>query len=257
MGSGSPSPKVLAYYDPSSSSWRTSKPSAAADSDEFSVTWPRSGMTRVGRAYELPTLVPPTVGNGSSSWPTTQTADASSTLLPTPNTGDMKSAQPAAVRQAKRHQVRLGDVLVTTPPEGRGCVQAAADAAGTGLVGSTADAKRDGPGAQRLGDTPCAFQWGPYEPAVRRWEGITGRSAPAPVELGTRGQRRLAAPFVEWLMGLPAGYIAGLGLPRSGELRALGNGVVPQQAEEALRWLARASQESAYASKPGPDHLGS
>lgn len=38
-------------------------------------------------------------------------------------------------------------------------------------------------------------------------------------------------------MGLPAGYVTELGLPRSAELRALGNGVVPQQAEAALREL--------------------
>ena len=38
-------------------------------------------------------------------------------------------------------------------------------------------------------------------------------------------------------MGLPAGYITDLGLPRSAELRALGNGVVPQQAEMALGTL--------------------
>lgn len=38
-------------------------------------------------------------------------------------------------------------------------------------------------------------------------------------------------------MGLPTGYVTDLGLPRSAELRALGNGVVPQQAEMALRVL--------------------
>jgi DNA (cytosine-5)-methyltransferase 1 len=47
----------------------------------------------------------------------------------------------------------------------------------------------------------------------------------------------LASRFVEWLMGLPADYVTDLGLPRTAELRALGNGVVPQQAEEALRLL--------------------
>ncbi|SFF87100.1 hypothetical protein SAMN05216251_13337 [Actinacidiphila alni] len=38
-------------------------------------------------------------------------------------------------------------------------------------------------------------------------------------------------------MGLPAGYVTDFGLPRTGELRALGNGAVSQQAEEALRVL--------------------
>lgn len=64
-----------------------------------------------------------------------------------------------------------------------------------------------------------------------------GRPAPWPTEPGTKGQPRLAARFSEWLMGLPEGYVTDLGLSRSAELRALGNGVVPQQAEAALRWL--------------------
>lgn len=40
-------------------------------------------------------------------------------------------------------------------------------------------------------------------------------------------------------MGLPAGHVTDVpGLTRSEHLRALGNGVVPQQAEAALRLLA-------------------
>lgn len=79
--------------------------------------------------------------------------------------------------------------------------------------------------------------WGAYEPAIRSWEGVIGRLAPAPTELGTRGQARLAPTFSEWLMGLPAGFVTGLGLPYGAQLHMLGNGVVPQQAEVALRYL--------------------
>lgn len=79
--------------------------------------------------------------------------------------------------------------------------------------------------------------WGPYEAAIRRWESILGRVAPHPVEPGRRGWPRLAARFVEWLMGLQAGEITGLDLPRTAQLRILGNGVVPQQATHALRLL--------------------
>lgn len=82
-----------------------------------------------------------------------------------------------------------------------------------------------------------AAVWGKYEPAIRRWEAITGRSAPPPTEPGTRGQTRLAAAFSEWLMGLPAGFVTGLGLPYSAQHRILGNGVVAQQAQVALRQL--------------------
>lgn len=42
------------------------------------------------------------------------------------------------------------------------------------------------------------------------------------------------------MMGLPAGWVTdpALGLTRAEQLKALGNGVVPQQAELALRLLA-------------------
>ncbi|MFD1935137.1 DNA cytosine methyltransferase [Nonomuraea mangrovi] len=80
--------------------------------------------------------------------------------------------------------------------------------------------------------------WGPYEPALRRWEAILGRLAPNPTELGTRGQPRLAAIFVEWLLGLPEGHVTAVpGLSRTAQLKVLGNGVVPQQAALALRIL--------------------
>ena len=83
-----------------------------------------------------------------------------------------------------------------------------------------------------LGGRGGAPDWGPYEEAIRRWERITGRLAPDPTE-----KMRLATPFVEWMMGLPAGHVTGVGLTRSQELKALGNGVVPQQAALALSVL--------------------
>jgi hypothetical protein len=44
---------------------------------------------------------------------------------------------------------------------------------------------------------------------------------------------------VEWLMGLPAGHVTAVpDLSRNAQLKALGNGVVPQQAALALRILA-------------------
>lgn len=80
--------------------------------------------------------------------------------------------------------------------------------------------------------------WGPCEPAVRRWERVLGRLAPAPTELSAKGSPRLSPAFVEFLMGLPAGWVTDVpGLSRNEQLKALGNGVVPQQAGEALRLL--------------------
>jgi hypothetical protein len=80
--------------------------------------------------------------------------------------------------------------------------------------------------------------WGKFEPAIRRWEDTLGRPAPAPTKPdGKDGAHRLSSAFTEWMMGLPEGWITDVGLSRNEELKACGNGVVPQQAELALRIL--------------------
>lgn len=82
------------------------------------------------------------------------------------------------------------------------------------------------------------MSWGKFEPAIRRWEETLGRPAPEPTKPdGREGAHRLSSLFTEWLMGLPEGWITGLGLKRNDELKLAGNGVVPQQAELALRIL--------------------
>jgi hypothetical protein len=81
--------------------------------------------------------------------------------------------------------------------------------------------------------------WGKFTEAIRRWESLT-RPAPAPTKPdGKDGNHRLSAEFTEWMMGLPAGWVTAedLGLKRNDQLKACGNGVVPQQAELALRML--------------------
>lgn len=81
------------------------------------------------------------------------------------------------------------------------------------------------------------INWRQYEPAIRRWESLTGRPAPNPIESGTKGQPRLSPRFSEWLMGLPRGFVTDLPLPYSAQHRLIGNGVVPQQAVQALQDL--------------------
>jgi DNA (cytosine-5)-methyltransferase 1 len=83
-----------------------------------------------------------------------------------------------------------------------------------------------------------ATNWGKFEPAIRRWESIIGRPAPEPTKPdGKEGNHRLSSKFTEWMMGLPDGWITDIGLKRNDELKACGNGVVPQQAELALSLL--------------------
>ena len=81
--------------------------------------------------------------------------------------------------------------------------------------------------------------WGKFAPAIERWEALT-RPAPEPTKPdGKDGNHRLSAEFTEWMMGLPAGWITDpeMGLKRNDQLKACGNGVVPQQAELALSML--------------------
>jgi DNA (cytosine-5)-methyltransferase 1 len=83
----------------------------------------------------------------------------------------------------------------------------------------------------------ASVDWGVYETAIRRWETILGRPAPHPTRPGNHGRPVLAPAFVEHLMGLTEGWVTDLPLPRTAQLRALGNGVVPQQAAHAIALL--------------------
>ena len=70
---------------------------------------------------------------------------------------------------------------------------------------------------------------------------LAGRSGQAPgghsASKTCTCKRVLSPRFCEWMMGLPAGWVTDVGLPRTQQLRALGNGVVPQQAAEAIRFM--------------------
>ncbi|MGC0364779.1 DNA (cytosine-5)-methyltransferase 1 [Rhodococcus sp. 27YEA15] len=91
------------------------------------------------------------------------------------------------------------------------------------------------------------INWGNYGPAIRRWERLT-RPAPAPTRLNRSGKPQLNVDFAEWMMGLPAGHVTdrtiGIGQKgvskgnsRAHQLKAIGNGVCPQQAIAAYSSL--------------------
>lgn len=93
-------------------------------------------------------------------------------------------------------------------------------------------ARGDGPAHSNLG-----IDWGTYGPAVRRWERLT-RPAPAPTEPNRNGKPHLNAEFAEWMMGIPAGHVTAVpGISRAHQLKAIGNGVCPQQAVAAYSSL--------------------
>lgn len=97
------------------------------------------------------------------------------------------------------------------------------------VEGEAREWERGGDAAPDRGEAPT--DWGVYEPAIRRWEHVLNRPAPAPRD----GEGRLSPAFVEWMMGWPAGHVDGV--PRTAALRVLGNGVVPQQAVAAYAGL--------------------
>ena len=86
--------------------------------------------------------------------------------------------------------------------------------------------------------TSRANRWGDYAEAIARHEQVFGRPAPDPTEPGPKGNPRLSARFVEWMMMLPAGWVTDVpGVTRNQAIKALGNGVVPPQAAAALRLM--------------------
>ena len=154
-------------------------------------------------------------------------------LLPTPCASGEGAQRNLVERRRKKQQMQVGDVLrememvdlLPTP--------------------TTVDSKVFGPNvdwqlrlanhaphtASVLMQQEAHQGFGKYESAVDRWTALT-RPAPPPVD-----DRGLLPAFVEWMMGLPEGWVCDLGLSRTAELKMLGNGVVPAQAALALELL--------------------
>ncbi len=151
-------------------------------------------------------------------------------LIPTPTTRDYKDGSQPHERDGKvqtdtvaRAVFNSGEVLLGTPRA-------------TAANSSSKQVELGAPKA-RLEDQ-VHTNWGKFEPAIRRWEATIGRQAPEPTKPdGKEGNHRLSSKFTEWMMGLPDGWITDIGLKRNDELKACGNGVVPQQAELALSLL--------------------
>ena len=188
-------------------------------------------------------------------------------LLPTPIVRDYKDGSAAQSRNGKvstdtvaRAIFNSGEVLLGTPRAGNYNSSTKQVEAGapksriedqvlllpttTAVQARNATSGRQPDSQHHTGTTlhDITYQgqsaWGKFEPAIRRWESVTGRPAPEPTKPdGKDGNHRLSSKFTEWMMGLPDGWITGHDLKRNDELKLAGNGVVPQQAELALRLL--------------------
>lgn len=69
-------PGLFATYSRDSSTWKTVQCSLFGDSEPYSETWPRSGMTRNGYAYLRPIVAPTIFETASGLWPTPVASEA-------------------------------------------------------------------------------------------------------------------------------------------------------------------------------------
>lgn len=88
-----------------------------------------------------------------------------------------------------------------------------------------------GSGHHTRADLQRMYDFGRYANAITRWEQIRG-IAPSPIE-----NDKLSPKFVEWMMGLPNGWVTNVDISRTQQMKILGNGVVPQQAYMAYEYL--------------------
>lgn len=158
----------LARYDPVSCSWKTAQCSFLEDSTAFSLTLPRSGMTRAGLLWELPTLERPTSATASGLWPT-----------PSANQFETKDLD-AMLARRERAKLKSGN--------------------GNGFGLTLAN-------AVRLWPTPVAtMSKGSSPAALTRKDGRdrSGDRLDHAVMASDGGQ--LNPTWVEWLMGWPLGW---------------------------------------------------
>ena len=187
------------------------------------------------------------------------------TLLPTPDaySADRGGPQHPDKRRAGGHSVTLADqvsALLPTPrstdgtkggPNQRGSsgdlmLPSAVQLLPTPKSTNNENRQSEGYGGGKDGNfhelVTGKSSWGTYAPAIARWEAVLGRNAPSPTEPNAAGNQRLSARFVEWMMGLPSGWVVDVpGITRNQALKALGNGVVPQQAAHAIRRILGAN----------------
>ena len=191
--SGPSSPALFASLDPDGS-WRKTYPDCCpvrldGSSVPFSETWPRAGMTRSGRAYQLQPLVRLTDATECGSWPTPTAEEAThpgrtvtkpgqkfhltvaAQMWPTPCAEDAKTVPYQKGDGGKRYPMLLGAVA----PE-------------------------------RMWPTPTSRDY--RSPGTPEWleQRLVESSRGQPLTEAIGGQ--LNPDWVEWLMAYPIGWTA-------------------------------------------------
>jgi DNA (cytosine-5)-methyltransferase 1 len=229
----------------------------------FAEVWPTSGTTLGGRLFPLPASVlrtiadvfsssrnllpPPTAvdGYGPGQAPNRQGGrNLNTTLLPTPTARDYKDSGSAESNarmvddpgnQTTIGRLVLAGRLLPSPIN--------ADSKQTTLPRRERDGRVQTDTVYRvLGEwmrEDVVVEQSDYTPALDRWAAVLGRPHPDPtVPHPDHGRPQLNPRFVEWMMGLPDGWVTDVpGVSRTAQLKMLGNGVVPQQATAILKLL--------------------
>jgi len=182
------------------------------------ITRAQHGEDRNNKIYARPSDKPQNLENALANLPTPTVADTF--------TDKLKSSQQ---KEGSMHSVNLSQAVHLMPTPNTMDNLPARD---------ESKIDRSKGGFSNVRETVVRPGFGRFESAIRRWEQITGKEAPQPTKPdGKDGSPRLSSQFTEWMMGLQPGWITSVGLSRKDELKACGNGVVPQQAMLALKIL--------------------
>ena len=105
------------------------------------------------------------------------------------------------------------------------------------VTNSDGDAREESRRIDRgLSEPSIRFRYGKDE-GQARYEHRFSRSMERQEVPNALDQGKLNPQFVEYMMGLPIGWVTNLDLSRTQQIKMLGNGVVPQQAYYALELL--------------------
>lgn len=192
----------FASFDPATSSWRTFQRSLVEDLERYSETWPRSGMTQNGIAFQLPTLAPLTDETESGLWPTPNAGLANYDESPETFTarGMKLKAEGKGPRGKLHYPLGMAVRMWPTPH------------------GFSQNGKSNGPSRNELGRAVNqSLRWATPRASdgekmssmsvARRQRGVKTSSLPDQVREQT-GTGSLNPTWVEWLMGFPEEWTA-------------------------------------------------
>jgi hypothetical protein len=191
-GSGQRSQTSFATYDPGTSSWKTFQDCLDGASVTYSETWPASGMTRNGIAYQRSSSVPPIYATESGSWPTPSATLGTNGGLVTP----------AKARERRGTLIEALSARTVWPTPTVGDSRNSRNATANRSPGSSHH-----PGTTLSDAIRMAVQLWPTPGAANANDNARGSNARKAAQAnGTYISGQLNPTWVEWLQGYPLGW---------------------------------------------------